>query len=57
MQQDPTHCEAETDAPAMEEQGANVVCQTLCAVRCAVRIRGGLCWKQSQEIRGARNAS
>lgn len=57
MQQDPTHREAETDAPAMEEQGANVVCQTLRTVGCAVRIRGGLRWKQSQEIRGARNAS
>lgn len=57
MQQDPPYCEAETDAPAMAEQGANFLCQTLCAVGCAVRIRGGPRWKQLQEIRGARDAS
>lgn len=57
MQQDQAHCEAEADAASMAEQGANVVCQTLCTVGCAVRTRGGLRWEQLQEIRGARDAS
>ena len=57
MQQDPAHCEAETDAPAMAEQGAKFLCQTMCAVGCAVRIRGSPRWKQLQEIRGVCYAS
>lgn len=58
MQPDPAHCEAEANASAMAEQGANVVvCQTMCAVGCAVRTRGCLCWEQLQEICGACDVS